>query len=195
MQVYDLISGITSQGTGKFIPVDPRRMQFGNIPIQIYGSCVGTPVFTGEGLDDLAASGVYTGGDARDYVVHIDGTGDADTFKYSRDDGATWEEEEIEITGEPQAIGNEGIIITFTAVTGHTENEYWTIPVTMAFTGTAYLEGAIATERQVRDGTAVWSAISSWTAAKCDAVSAACPFIRGRAANVTKGAVFLKAYL
>lgn len=195
MQVRDLLSGVSTNVAGRFLAVDEQHMRFGNIPIQVFGTYIGTVTFTGAGLDDMEASGVYTGPTAKTYRVRIDGTGDADTFEYSTDGGTTWSETDIEITGEAQAIGSEGVSITFGAVTGHTLSEYWDIVCAITFTGTVHLEGAVATEQEVREGTARWATIESFTASKCDMVEAAYPFIRGRTASMTKGAVFLKAYV
>lgn len=195
MQVHNLLSGAPTNTTGPFLPVDERRMRFGNIPIQVFGTYIGTPSFDGAGLNDMNAGGVYTGPSAKTYRVQIDGTGAVDTFKFSPDGGTTWAEAEIEITGEAQSLAAEGLTVTFAAVTGHTIGNYWDIVCGTDFAGTVYLEGAIATPQEVRDGTARWTTIESFTAAKCDMVEAAYPFIRGRSASVTKGAVFLKAFM
>lgn len=90
-----------------------------------------TPDFTGSGLDDLTASGSFdelTG--ETDYVVEIDGEGTPDTFKWSNDDGTTWEATGVEATGEAQELEN-GISITFAADTGHTLGETWSFTASM----------------------------------------------------------------
>lgn len=83
-------------------------------------------VFDGSGLDDLAASGTYSGTTESELLVRIDGTGTVDTFRWSNDGGSTWEATGVSITGSAQLLEN-GVYITFNAVTGHTLNDEWTI--------------------------------------------------------------------
>ncbi len=97
----------------------------------------GTPTLVGSGLDDLTmdAASVYQGHRSVTYRVHIDGTGATDTFKWSRDDGVTWEAEEVPIAGAATAMELElGLLIEFAAITGHTLDDYWTIAVAPVFT-------------------------------------------------------------
>ena len=48
----------------------------------------------------------------------------ADTFKWSDDDGSTWEATGVSITGTAQLLNN-GVTITFTDLVGHTLADYW----------------------------------------------------------------------
>lgn len=100
----------------------------------------GTPTLVGSGLDDLTmdAASIYQGHLAETYRVHIDGTGTTDTFKWSRDDGVTWEAENVPIAGAAAAMQLElGLLIEFAAITGHTLDDYWTIAVAPVFTAVA----------------------------------------------------------
>ena len=103
---------------------------------------VGSPTLVGTGLDDLTmdAASVYRGAESDTYRVYIDSVGTTDTYKWSRDDGVTWEAEEVPIAGAATAMELEfGLLIEFAAITGHTETEYWTITVAPAFTAVAEL--------------------------------------------------------
>lgn len=79
------------------------------------------------GLDDLSfgASNSYTGSDEPTIVVTIDGEGATDTFKWSLN--GTEQDTTVAITGSEQQLGTTGIYIEFAAITGHTEDDYWTI--------------------------------------------------------------------
>jgi hypothetical protein len=59
------------------------------------------------------------------YVVEIDSTGAVDTFKWSDDGGSTWAATGIAITAEPQTLNN-GVTVTFEAITGHVLGDSWT---------------------------------------------------------------------
>lgn len=85
---------------------------------------VNTKTFTGPGLDDLTLGATYTGAITRKYLVQIDSVGAQDTFKWTDDGGLTWTSK-VGITGAAQALSH-GVTITFTAITGHTLNNYWT---------------------------------------------------------------------
>ena len=103
------------------------------VVITIPASALGTPTLVGSGLDDLTldAAAVYRGAKACTYRVYIDTVGATDTYKWSRDDGATWAAEEIPIAGAATTMELElGILIEFAAITGHTLNDYWTITAT-----------------------------------------------------------------
>ena len=92
--------------------------------------------FNGTGLNDLALSGTYTGRVQREYRVEIDSDGSPNRFKWSNDDGSTWEVQGVAITGATQTLEN-GIIVTFGATTGHTVGDYWRIGAE-AYTGTPF---------------------------------------------------------
>ena len=85
----------------------------------------GLEAFSGEGLDDLTAGGVYTGSSLLGYTIEIDAEGTPDTFRWTDDSGATWTED-VSITGSAQTLG-EAITVTFNATTGHTLGESWFI--------------------------------------------------------------------
>jgi uncharacterized phage protein gp47/JayE len=92
---------------------------------------IGAVSFTGVGLDDLTTSGAYNIDKTTHFRVEIDGTGTPDTFKWSNDDGGSWEETGVSITGAPQLLEN-GVSVTFAATTGHTLGEYWDFSATGA---------------------------------------------------------------
>ena len=76
--------------------------------------------------DDLASSGTYTASEDVRYRVEIDTPGATDTFKWSKDDGASFEATGVPITGAPQLL-DEGVEITFGSVTGHDSDDYWVV--------------------------------------------------------------------
>jgi len=88
-------------------------------------------VFSGVGVNDMTSGGTYTGVVDRFVVVEIDsaGAGVADTFKWSLDNGETWEATGVTITAAAQTLVD-GIQVTFTtdgsAVGGsHTLFDRW----------------------------------------------------------------------
>jgi len=85
---------------------------------------ISVPTFFGTGLNDLSTSGDFSGTSFLNYRVEIDSIGATDTFRWSDDGGATWDASGVAITGAAQTLNN-GIIVTFGAVTGHTLNDYW----------------------------------------------------------------------
>jgi len=131
---------------------------------------IGTVVFTGTGLNDLTASGNYNGTFDGQFVVKIDSTGTPDTFRWSKDGGTSWEATNVPITGSAQRL-SDGVHVTFAATTGHTLNDYWTIPVVtwgvtlggLANDGTVYPAGAVvSTGLPVRNLTAgTWTKTTS----------------------------------
>ena len=102
-------------GTGKV----PVTFEFDS-DLSVVGGAAPTVVNTyGNLLDDLTVSGSYIYPNDQNYLVEIDGDGGAaDTFRWSRDNGATWTREKVDITGGAQAI-ERGLSLTFGATTGH----------------------------------------------------------------------------
>jgi len=135
---------VTIDAAEKFFPVDfcnPAHWPVGNKAFVMNSSfidhgvvkavqrpSIGTPALTGSGLDDMTVeiNSNYNGNARTTYRVRIDATGGTDTFEWSNDDGATWQDTGVAITGSPQVLEN-GIWIEFAAVTGHTLNDYWSI--------------------------------------------------------------------
>lgn len=87
-------------------------------------SNVGSPTFTGTGLNDMTSLGTYTGTTLKNYRVQIQQTGNPDIFKYSEDGGETFVLNNI-ITGLDQSIGAEGVQVKFNNISGHTLNDRW----------------------------------------------------------------------
>lgn len=85
----------------------------------------------GYGLDltnDMTVTGsvVYTGLIDIRYRIEIDTIGTPDTFKWSKDDGTTFEASAVPITGATQVL-DDGIEITFGSTTGHDIDDYWIV--------------------------------------------------------------------
>lgn len=81
-------------------------------------------VFTGVGLNDMTSGGTFTGIVDTNYVVEIDLAAANDKFKWSDDGGVAWDATDVVITGAAQALNN-GVTVTFAAITGHTLGESW----------------------------------------------------------------------
>ncbi|UCH82366.1 MAG: hypothetical protein JSW20_06950 [Nitrospiraceae bacterium] len=79
-------------------------------------------------LNDLASGGTYSGTGTEppyvNYRVEIDGTA-PDTFRWSDDNGSTWQATEVAITAGTAQTLNNGVTVTFGADTGHTAGNYW----------------------------------------------------------------------
>lgn len=101
-------------------------------------SYIDDPHFYGDTLDDLTSSGTYTGalGEKTRYVIQIDGLlaggGGEDTFRWSDDNGANWNFEDVVITGAPQLLNN-GVSVTFANTVGHSLFDNWTINARASF--------------------------------------------------------------
>lgn len=80
---------------------------------------------TGTGSITMTADGSYTAISSKSYKIEIDGVGNPNTFKWSDDGGATWDVTGVSITGSAQVLNN-GVQITFSAITGGVSGDYWT---------------------------------------------------------------------
>ena len=81
-------------------------------------------VRTGAGLNDMTAGGTFSGTAKAHYRVKITTAAATDKFDWSDDNGATWKAAGVSIAGAAQALNN-GVTVTFAAVTGHTLNDYF----------------------------------------------------------------------
>lgn len=95
----------------------------------VHTAAIGTPTFSGTGLNDLTASGNYNGTSDLQFLVRVDGPGTPDTFRWSLDGGSTWEATGVAMTGDWQPLAH-GLRIRFNATTGHTSGDEWTIQTT-----------------------------------------------------------------
>jgi hypothetical protein len=113
---------------------------------------IGPAVFSGSGVNDATSGGHYTAGAANaQYAVTISRTGTPDYFRWSKNGGKL--SSPIAITGSAQPI-TDGVTITFSAITGHTLNDSWSIAVSAngsvsGYTVTQHGIGAVG--RNVQD--------------------------------------------
>ena len=131
---------------------------------------VGAESFVGSGLDDCTISGNFNGAWTNTLRIRIDGTGTPDTFEWSIDNGSTWEDTDVEITGSPQYL-QDGLWVEFGATTGHTLTDYWNSAIkswaielkSLTANSNVYNSGAsIGTTLPVRDMTAtVFTTVSA----------------------------------
>jgi hypothetical protein len=117
---------------------------------------LGSVSFTGSGTDDMTldAAAAYQGHLSTTYRVEIDGTGTPDTFKWSRDQGVTWEAENVPIAGAATEMELEfGVLIEFAATTGHTSGDYWEFTAAPVLTTVAEIVdiGGPSNEQAVHD--------------------------------------------
>ncbi len=80
------------------------------------------------GLDNVTSSGTYAGTTTRIYRIQIDG-GDPttpNTFKWSNDNGTTYQATGVAISGQVQAL-DLGVSIIFVTTTQHDTGDFWTI--------------------------------------------------------------------
>jgi len=97
-----------------------------NTSLTFQGRGMGPITFTGV-TNDITRGGTYVGhGKKTAYVVEIDGTGTPNTFKWSNDGGATWEETTVNCvtSGNPYTL-EEGITVYWASTTGHTMGDKW----------------------------------------------------------------------
>jgi hypothetical protein len=139
--------------TGHFIP---NRWTFTTTP-----RATGTTNFTGSGIDDCSKSGAFTGIINKHYIVKIDselgGSGGVDTFKWSDDNGATWEATGVDIDGTAQTL-NDGQKAQFSATTGHTLNDQWDWTATASTTGSIVYTQGLDSFKWSKNGGSTWDA-------------------------------------
>ena len=80
--------------------------------------------FQGGTLNDLTSQGTYVGTEIIEYTVEIDLASGTDTFKWSKDGGATYEASSVSVTGSAQTLDN-GVTVTLAATTGHALGDKW----------------------------------------------------------------------
>lgn len=112
-------------------------------PFPLHTGVIGATSFTGTGANDLVVSGVPYFAASRQYRVEIDST--SQTFRWSNDNGSTWEEEDVPIanitSGQSYPLQNaegetEGIKLAFTGgATGHVNGDFWTFTTTGSVVG------------------------------------------------------------
>jgi hypothetical protein len=106
---------------GYFMGAVPKRY---NAKTAVIGAATQT---TGTGLSDITSGGTYTAVVDHVYQVKITVAAGTDKFQYNVDGGAFGNE--VSLTGAAQNLAN-GVQVTFSATTGHTLNNVWTITVT-----------------------------------------------------------------
>jgi len=77
-------------------------------------------------LNDLSVTGSYSGYLDVTYSIVVDGVGSPNTFKWSRDGGVTFVDEDISMTGSTQILEN-GLSVKFSALIGHELEDNWKI--------------------------------------------------------------------
>jgi len=112
---------------------DNTRAKY-SVPFPYLTTYVGHPHFYGDTLNDLTSNQGDTNFTETDftrkrYRIQIFTIGATDTFRWSDDNGASWDDNGglgYNITGASQAL-NSGVEITFGNTTGHSLNDEWTI--------------------------------------------------------------------
>lgn len=102
----------------------------------LFSGVVGAPAFTGTGTDDLMVIGPSFFAATRSYRIEIDST--SETFRWSNDNGVSWEAEDIDVgyaVGTYYELINaeherEGLKIKFGVRSGHVNGDLWDIVTT-----------------------------------------------------------------
>lgn len=81
-------------------------------------------------VSGIETGGYFTGSTVRVMMLEIISEGTPDVFKWSQDGGSTWYlggegAGAVNVTGDWQTIGSEGVKIKFGATTGHTTGDQW----------------------------------------------------------------------
>ena len=120
--------------------------------------------FQGGTLNDMTSQGTYTGLETIEYTVEIDTIGTPDTFKWSKDGGATYEATAEAIVGGAIALDN-GVTVTFAATTGHALADKWIFHANAAGTVAAAVPTEVFNVDTVRIGTGKGSMLHVMAAA------------------------------
>ncbi len=122
------MSGSAANG-GTLNPDSPMRTDVpsrSELVVYNYDTTPGPVFFTGTGLNDMTASGTFTGTTNRSFRVMIDGVGAPDTFSWLK---SAPSQTIPDATLVPITAGTttliDGITISFGATTGHTLNDRW----------------------------------------------------------------------
>ncbi len=111
---------------------------------------IGADTLVGSGSDDITVGGTFNkaiGGlwrpFQRRYRVQVDGTGSPNTYKWSNNDGVSWEATTVSMTTGAVEL-EDGITVLWTSATGHSLNEHWDFDVTnlVWFNSTKNIDGA-----------------------------------------------------
>ena len=112
-----------------FDSYDNTRNRYDN-PVRSLQNVIELAVYYGiNGLNDLTSSGTYTGNADIRYIVRIFSTGAPDTFEWSNDNGATYNNNGgvgFPITGAAQTL-EQGVQVTFGNTTGHMMADNWIV--------------------------------------------------------------------
>ena len=85
---------------------DPPTFEFDDDQTLTGGGTANLVATQGNQLDDLSIGGTYTGYEAKNYIIEIDGIGTPNTFRWSKDGGVTFVNENVSITGAAQTLEN-----------------------------------------------------------------------------------------
>lgn len=119
-------------GTAKsYFKVDGDDISLWLDIIAVGGGTDSWAMTTGSGQDDIAFAGIYTGTTASTFEVEVVANGTPDTWRFRKDGGA-WGGA-IGMSTGPTGL-SDGVTVSWTATTGHTVNDIWTLTVTPQLT-------------------------------------------------------------
>ena len=81
------------------------------------------------GTGTLTAGGTYLGVDYREYVVEIDGNGAPDTFRWSSNGGASFNDSGIAIVADTNITLSAGVLVEFNSTDAYELGDRWRIKV------------------------------------------------------------------
>lgn len=107
----------------RIVPVDLIEDETSELRACIYGADISPPVPDSDnsGTDEFEVRGNFSGSAETDYVVDLQS---ATTFRWSDDDGSSWDVSGVTITGDWQTLNN-GVKVKFASTSGYTTGDKW----------------------------------------------------------------------
>lgn len=101
-------------------------------PIRNNSNYIENAIYYGTGTsNDLSSSGTYTGSEDVRYLIEIDSIGNGtttfDTFRWSKDNGSSFEASNVTITSGVAQELEDGVDITFMSDSGHDSQDKWIV--------------------------------------------------------------------
>lgn len=169
MLVTKLLDGSHATGAGSAVTIDPDRLKYGKIPVQVWGTVIGdASLVSGSGLDDITMSGCFEYASDVTFSIKVSATSATyDVVQWKAGADATWVTGVL--LGDALAISmGHGVTATFGTSAGHDDGDRWDIAATHNQQGTVEIEACIATPGENTSTLIPWRRISNGTFATAD---------------------------